>query len=161
MNISHITRGERTLEKVRLDSKDFIWSAADQPVATEERGRKGRRERESSTCLWNLKKTALLKSRDVSRWRRWLDTLRGGRGAFLKRLGKLINQISERFVNALCSYREGNYHYQPPLFVSRIIRLITKRSPLETWFSLFIKTKLLLSPNDTVSVMNPISICAS
>ena len=48
--------------------------------------------------------------------------------------GQLIKQISERFVNALCSYQEANYHYQPPLFVSRIIRLITKLSPLETRF---------------------------
>lgn len=157
MNISHITWGERT-RNVSLDSKDFIQSAADQPVATVTRGRKGRRE--SSTCLWNFKKWHCLNP-DINWWRRRLDTLRGRRRAFLKRLSKLINQISERFVNALCSYQEGNYHYQPPLFVSGIIRLITKHSPLETWFSLFIKTKPLLSSNDTVSVMNPISVCAS
>lgn len=63
-----------------------------------------------------------------------LNTLQRGRRAFLERRGKLINQISERFVNAPCAYQEANYRYQLPLFISRIIRLITKLSPLETRF---------------------------
>lgn len=89
-------------------------------------------------------------------------TFRGGRGALSsKRPGKLINRISERFVNAPCSYQEANYRYQPALYLFRIIRLITKLSPSETKLSLCVRTKPVLSANDTVSEMDPISICSS
>lgn len=88
-------------------------------------------------------------------------TFEGGRGAFFsERPGKLINRISKRFVNAPCSYQEANYRYQPALFVFRIIRLITKLSPSETKLSLGVRTKPVLSANDTVSEMYPISICS-
>lgn len=80
------------------------------------------------------------------------------RGIFCNVGGKLINQISERFVNAPCSYQEANYHYQLPLFVSRIIRLITKLPPFgDEAF----RTKPPLSSDDTVSAMKPIGIWTS
>lgn len=148
--ISHITRGVRMQKKVSLDNEDEegeeVRSAA---VAGGSRETK----KDGSTCLYAWKR-AWLKSR---------CKLMQEETRYLARSmqGKLINQISERFVNAPCSYQEANYHYQLPLFVSGIIRLITKLSPLETRFSVFVRTKPLLSSNDTVSVMEPISICAA
>lgn len=153
MKISHITWGGKDVEEGEPPRWRFHLVSS--------RAAGGDREKMEERQLNLPLKLQHVSNPDVSRWRQRLDTLRGGRGAFSERLGKLINQISERFVNAPCSYQEANYHYQPPLFISGIIRLITKLSPLETRFLLFIRTKPLLSSNDTVSVMNPISICAS
>lgn len=135
------------------DDEDYIWSAASGNAGKRKRGKISIFETSRSKKGLNL---------DASWCRKQLSIpSEEDAGHFRNVQGKSINQISERSVNALYSYQEANYHYQPPLFVRGIIRLITKLSPLETRFALFIRTKLLLSSNDTVSVMKPISICTS
>ena len=68
--------------------------------------------------------------KDGSRCSRRLQYLvRRMHGIYVTLGGKLIKKISERIVNSPCSYQEANYRYQPPPFVSRIIRLISKLSP--------------------------------
>lgn len=103
--------------------------------------KKGRRGRKKSWGVFKL--SALKKSlnEDFKPMKEVAQFTFGGEHRaffFSERLGKLINQISERFVNAPRSYREANYRYQPALFVFRIIRLIIKLSPLETKLSLLV-----------------------